>query len=225
MNAVKIMTGMLPFALFSILAPPLGVGWAATAGLFSAILVVAATARDGVKELPAAQGVLLLGMAVIGFISDRRTDTVLIHYGPAIVALVLGAFMVATAHTTPFTAQFARRTVPPEIWHSRPFLEVNRRISIAWGLAVLFQGVCHVVGAQIGVEGLQLALRISLNQVVPLLALLVAAAYTKRLAAAGQRRAQEHMAQEHIAPGSIAADPEARERAAHGAHEAGRTRS
>ena len=91
--------------------------------------------------------------------------------------------MVATAATMPFTAQFARSEVPPELWHSRQFLNLNRRISTAWGLAVLVLGACHLVGVLIGLEDAQLLLRLAVNWVLPLVAFWQAGAYTKRVVA------------------------------------------
>lgn len=214
MNALKIVLGMLPIFVFSLLPPLIGVGWAAVAGTATAAAVVAATARGGVKELPASQGVLLLIMSIIGFTSDAQTQAVLVHYGPAIVSLALGVFILATARSAPFTAQFARPTVSPTIWHNPRFVAVNTRMSATWGVAILVAGLCHVVGAQIGVEGLALAARVTVNQVLPLMALLVAGAVTKRMVTAAKALAHA----KHL-------DEPPDGAATRGAHEAGQVRS
>ncbi|MDT0353323.1 hypothetical protein [Pseudonocardia charpentierae] len=149
----------------------------------AAIVVVAATARGGIKILPVAQAVILASMTVVGFTGDRLVDADLVKYGPGLAGLLLGLFMVATAATMPFTAQFARSEVPPELWHNRRFLNLNRRISTAWGLAVLVLGACHLVGALIGLEDAQLLVRLAVNWVLPLFAFQQAGAYTKRVVA------------------------------------------
>jgi hypothetical protein len=210
--ALRIIFGMAPIFLFGVLCPTIGFAAAAGVGVLVSIVVVAATARGGIKELPAAQGVLLALIGILGIV-DPRADLVLVHYGPAIVSLTLGVFIVATARSAPFTAQFARATVPPELWHNPHFLAINTRMSAAWGIAIFVAGLSHVVAAQVGVEGAALALKIGLNQVVPVLALLGAAAYTKRAAAAARQRAVDH----HMLGTA--------DGAAHGAHEAGEVRA
>lgn len=52
-NVVAIGVGFIPFVLFSLLAPLIGGGYAATAGLVAAIAVTAATAKGGVKMMRA----------------------------------------------------------------------------------------------------------------------------------------------------------------------------
>lgn len=193
---LKDILGFVPFFLFSLLAPMVGAGLAAVTGLAAAVVVIAATARGGVKSLPVVQAVILLGMTVVGFTGGWATDAALAKYGPAVAALLMGSFMIMSAPAAPFTAQFARSEVPPELWHSRPFLDVNRRVSTAWGLAVLALGLCHLAGALIGVESLNLLVRLAVNWALPLLAFWQAAAYTKRTVAAAHAAQERHAAQQ-----------------------------
>ena len=184
MNHVKALVGFVPFILFSLLAPLVGVGWAAAAGLVSAIVVIAATAQGGVKIPPVAQAVILLAMAIVGFAGDRTVDVELERFGPAIAALLLGLFMTATAATMPFTAQFARSAVPQRLWHDPRFLDANRRMSTVWGLAVLTMGLSHLVVASIGIADASLPVRLAANWVPTIVAFAVATQYTKRKQAA-----------------------------------------
>lgn len=170
-NVVAIGVGFIPFVLFSLLAPLIGAGYAATAGLLGAIAVAAGTAKGGVKLMPSCQAVILLVIAILAFAGGPGVDTVLVKYGPVAAAFLLGLVMIVTAAANrPFTAQFARSHVPPSLWHDSRFLNLNRRMSTAWGLAVLVLGLCHLIGAQISLDGPNTILRLAVNWVVPLAA-------------------------------------------------------
>lgn len=199
MNPVKVIIGFVPLFVFSMLAHVVPVGWAAAAGLAAAIVVVVATARGGVKILPVAQVVLLLGMAVLGFTGGWLVDAVLKLYGQGIVGLLLGAFMIVSAPVAPFTAQFARSTVPPKLWYDARFLEVNRRISTVWGIAVLTLGLCHLLAAQLYVAGLPAPVWLAVAWVVPTPVFIHAGRYTTRTAAAAHEAATGHEPQQRTA--------------------------
>ena len=191
MKLLTALSGFIPFVLFSLLAPVLGAGWAAVIGTVAAAAVVAATARGGIKILPVLQAVILLVMAVLGLTGGGLVNAVLVKYGAAIAAVLLGMFMIETARTRPFTAQLSRGDAPPELRQNtmfqERFLEVNRRISIAWGLAVLVVGIAHVIGGLIGVESMNLLVRLAVNWVVPIFAFKQAVDYTKHTVAAAHQ--------------------------------------
>lgn len=188
MNAVKILIGFVPFVAFSLLVHVFGVVGAAAAGSAAAIAVVAATAKGGLKILPSVQAVILLVITVIAAISGESVRADLVDWGPVAAALLMGAFMIGTAWVMPFSAQQARASVPPQVWHSKPFLDINRRISIAWGLAVLVLGLCHLAGAGIEPSGAHLILRLAVNWVLPGVAFWRAAVYTKHTVATAAQR-------------------------------------
>ena len=193
MKLVKSVVGFVPFVLFSVLLLFTGAGTAAGISALVAAAVVIATRRDGIKIVPAAQGVLLLGVTTLSVTGGPGVDAILIKYAAGAVALLLGLFLVASAAAMPFTAQLSRSTVPEAAWHSPQFLQVNRRISTAWGSATIVLGICHLAGAETGNQGGQLVLRLAINWVVPVVACLVANAYTKhQVAQARQLIAQAH---------------------------------
>jgi hypothetical protein len=182
MNPLKIVIGFVPFILFTLLSGLLPVGWAAVVGLVAALGVVALTARGGIKVLPVVQAFILLAFAVLGFAGGPAVDALLVAYGRGAASVLLGGFIVATAARLPFTAQFARAAVPESEWRSAVFMQVNRRLSLAWGGAVLVLGACHLVGAYLGLHDAQPLVRLLVDWVVPLLAFLRVIAYTRRIA-------------------------------------------
>lgn len=191
-NPFKIAIGFVPLVLFSVLAGLVPVGWAATVGLVAALVITAMTARGGLKLLPVTQSVILLVLAVVGFLASPPVDALLKLYGRGVASLVLGLVIVATATSMPFTAQFARAMAPASEWHSPAFLEINRRISLAWGAVVLVLGACHLVSAYLEVAHIHPVIRLLVAWVVPILALLRVIAYTRRVADRASEHAPQH---------------------------------
>jgi hypothetical protein len=183
MTPIKLVIGFVPFVLFTVVDNLIPTGWAALVGLVAALAVIAVTARGGLKVLPVVQAVILLVIAVLGFVGGPAVDAFLTQYGRGVASLLLGLFIVATAATMPFTAQFARAAVPPAAWHSPEFLQVNRHLSLAWGYVVLIVGVCHIVGALLDANGAGPLVRPLVDWVVPILAFVRVIAYTRSVVA------------------------------------------
>lgn len=77
----------------------------------------------------------------------------------------------------PFTEPYAREQAPPQVWHTRTFHELNRRISAIFGVA-------FAVGtASMVLAGTQDSRQFLLRLVIPFGALLLAFVYTQKQAA------------------------------------------
>ena len=182
MNPVKLVLGFVPFLLFTVVTSWLPVGWAAVVGLVAALALIAVTAKGGLKILPVAQAVILLILALAGLFAGPVAAAFLTVYGRGLASLALGLFIIATATSMPFTAQFARAAVPESAWHSPTFLQINRKISLAWGYTVLVLGACHIVGAYLDTQHVYPLLRLLVDWGVPVLAFVRVIAYTRRAA-------------------------------------------
>ncbi len=84
--------------------------------------------------------------------------------------LIFGSILVGR----PFTESYARRTMPPEMWHTRGFREVNRRISVAWGFGFVVGDISLALAGSVS------AREALLRVVVPFGALYLAYRYTAR---------------------------------------------
>ena len=62
------------------------------------------------------------------------------------------------------------------------FLQVNRRISLAWGDVVLILGTCHIIGAYLESQHVHPLLRLLIDWGVPILAFVRVVADTRRIA-------------------------------------------
>ncbi|HEX4833613.1 MAG TPA: hypothetical protein VH478_21260 [Trebonia sp.] len=188
MNPLTMIIGFIPQVVFAVLVNWLSLGWAAAISLaVAAVLIGYTAARGGVKVLPVVQAVILAVFTVIGFAASHHAATSVAPYARGATSLAVGAFILATSRAYPFTAQFARRGVPRQYWHSPQFLAVNRRISLAWGLAVLAVGAAHLAAAFIGGAPV---IRIALDWAVPVFAASRAIAVTRRAIAASARSPQ-----------------------------------
>jgi hypothetical protein len=61
-----------------------------------------------------------------------------------------GPGWVYAIRVQPFTAQYARETVPREYWHTREFRSINRRISAAVIAVIAAMAVSHALGGLLG---------------------------------------------------------------------------
>ena len=183
MNPLSIITGFIPQLIaFAVLANWLPLGWAAVAGLAVALALIAVTAfRGGIKVLLVVQAVILAVFAVVGFTAGHHDATAFEPYARGVASLALGAFIVATSFSFPFTAQFARSSVPEQYWHSPRFLAINRRLSLTWGVAVLAVGASHLAAAYLGSSAP--VIRLLLDWGVPIFAAYRAYSITKRTVA------------------------------------------
>jgi hypothetical protein len=199
MNPLNIAIGFIPLALFAILVTWLPLGWVAAVGLAVVVVIIAVTAaRGGVKILSVAQFVILAVFTVIGFTAGHGAAAAFEPYARGLASLALGAFILATSFSFPFTMQFARHSVPQQYWKSPQFLGANRRISLAWGLAVLTIGAGHLAAAYVG-SSVPL-LHLLLDWGIPAYAAYRAYSVTKRTIAQNARPPQPRGVDQPVAP-------------------------
>lgn len=184
MNPTKIILGLVPFAMFSLLASVIPTGWAALLGVLPAIVMIAMDARTGIKALPVASAVMLAALSLIAFTAGHEASSVIGAYGRGLGTLLLAGYILITAGFAPFTAAYARETTPREYWGSATFNAVNRRISLAWGGAVLLMAVGHILAAAIAADGsVRPIVLVVLNWGIPVAAIVATVKYTVRTVA------------------------------------------
>jgi hypothetical protein len=180
---VKIILGLIPLALFALLAGLMPVGWAALIGVLAAVIAVIVELPGSVKAAPVVGIVVLGAFAWLGFTGDPFVQGLLEHYGRGLATLTLAIYMLVTAGFAPFTAQFARQSVPKQYWKSERFIQINRHLSLTWGGVVLVTAVCHLIAGAVGDAGANMPIIVlGLNWGIPVLAILWTVKYTKRVA-------------------------------------------
>lgn len=83
--------------------------------------------------------------AVLAGLLPVAWAAVLTTFGRGLATLRLAAYMLITLRFVPFTAAYAKATTPAEYWGSPTFVSVNRRVSSAWGGAILAMAVGHLI--------------------------------------------------------------------------------
>lgn len=148
MNKLGFVLGFVPWIVFSLVAQRLdanGVAWSATiAVVMTVVALVAARRKHGPTFLSLASLVLFGVIAVVGFAGGPGVDRWLFEWGRPLVGVVLGLLVLATASVRPFTAEYARQSVPREYWGSPTFRRINTVLSAVWGAGILVIGLAAV---------------------------------------------------------------------------------
>lgn len=179
MNPVALVSGFIPLVLFSLINGHVAVAGAAVIAAVAAVVIAVVNARRG-PALAIVQAVTLAVIAVTAATGSSGTQHWLSTYGGGLASLALAAFMLLTVPFAPFTAAIARSGLPREAWASRRFLDTNRRISAAWGAAVLVLGVCHLATAAMDTSSLSRFQAHLIEWGPAIVAVVLALRYTKR---------------------------------------------
>ncbi len=130
-------TGLIPLGLTLPLLVLHSWPLAIAIGIVAALIVITYHLRRG-------QGVTSLDVFSLGFgltnavlyfgfgstVLLRRLDTVF-------YSLLFGQVVLAQLRGVPWTVQYARRVVAPELWATRPFMAANQLVSSCWGACFL----------------------------------------------------------------------------------------
>jgi hypothetical protein len=147
-NKLGFVLGFVPWIVFSVVAQRLdanGVAWSATIAVaMTVVALVAARRKHGPTFLNLASLVLFGAIAVVGFAGGPGVDRWLFEWGRPLVGVVLGLLVLATASVRPFTAEYARQSVPREHWGSPTFRRINTVLSAVWGAGILVIGLAAV---------------------------------------------------------------------------------
>jgi hypothetical protein len=193
MNSNKLFVSLAPWLLFTIIAGRAGadfVGWAAAvAAIATAFIAVrgrgtrtVAGRRSSVKIIEVAGVITFAAMAFLAFTGSHGLREHIVEYGRGVCALILAVIMLGSLLIVPFTEQYAREQVPPAYWDSPVFRVLNRRISAAFGLAVLVMAASHLLSGWLESGGDLTPIRnLALNWAVPIAVILGAIRYTDRI--------------------------------------------
>ena len=149
MEPAPLVLGFLPWIAFTVISHRTAadaVAWSALVAVsLTAVAVVLARRRHAPVVLDAVSLVLFAVIAAVGFAGGARVDDWLSTWGRPLVGVALGCFVLATAPIRPFTAEYARRSTPEQLWSSPAFRSVNRILSAAWGAGLVVIGAAGVL--------------------------------------------------------------------------------
>ena len=185
MNPKKMLTSLVPWAVYSVLVERVGAHAAGYAALLAAVLALVLVIKDrahGVKLIDAAGVGTFAILSAIAFMGSEATRVDIAHYGRGISTLVLGLIMLGSVLVLPFTEQYARESVPRQYWGSPVFKSVNRRISAVWGGVVVAMACGHLLSGHLEATGNQTSgTNLILNWGIPVALALWAIKFTNRV--------------------------------------------
>jgi hypothetical protein len=86
-----------------------------------------------------------VGFSVVAFLADASTAAWLARYARAFAAALLALIAFGSLLMTPFTEQYARESVPRQLWSSPRFTAVNRQLTIMWAFVFTAMVPSHVI--------------------------------------------------------------------------------
>lgn len=140
----KAFQGFVPWIIFWVVSGPSTWEYAAAgAFLASLILLIPSHRHGGVKLLEIVSVVFFAGLTVAGLVFDHSRLMWLETYSQAIASGLLAVVVLGSLAFVPFTEQYAREQVPRQFWSTPTFKQVNRTLTLVWGLTFL---LCAVLG-------------------------------------------------------------------------------
>jgi hypothetical protein len=194
MKSKGMFLSLISWALFTVIADHGGTGFVWVAALIALIaaagIAVYNTRGSSLKVIDVAAVATFAGMTAIAFFGNDSVRRHVIDYGRGGCALVLAAVMLGSLLFVPFTEQYARESVPQQYWGSPVFRAVNRKLTTAWGAAILVMAGGHILSGYLQSAGeLHRRTNLTLNWVIPVLLVLGALKVTDQITRAGQTEA------------------------------------
>ncbi len=146
----NIYIAFVPWLLFSVITTHAEVRAAAVIALVASILISLPSLRDGrPKALEIGAIIAFVAFTIVALVADAETQNWLARYARAIAAGLLALIAFVSLLRTPFTEQYARESVPQELWSSPRFKSINRQLTTMWGFVFLLMVPSHVAAGAI----------------------------------------------------------------------------
>jgi len=133
-----ILLAFAPFIVFAVLDRFVGPAGALTAGAAVSALLLARDligSRRSIKILETGTFILFFGLALYTVLSGANWSVIGVRL--CVDAGLLAVVLASMAAGRPFTLQYAREQVSPQLWDRPEFIRINYVITSAWALAFL----------------------------------------------------------------------------------------
>ena len=197
--------------MFTLVAQHSTLKLAAVGALLASVLIAARSVRaGGAKVLELGAVLAFVGFTVVAFKADPATAAFVDRYARAIAAGLLSMIAFGSLLVVPFTEQYARETVPRQLWSSPQFKQINRQLTTMWGLVFAAMVPAHVIAGALDTHRANLIF----NWAIPIVLVIWAAKHTTRVSDSAEARprsgsdkatATEQSEEEHV---SIATHPD-----------------
>jgi hypothetical protein len=181
----KIYLAFIPWVLFALVAHHSTLKAAAVAAVAASVAIAAPSLLDGRPKLLEIGAIITFaGFTIVAFSADPSTTHWLERYARAIAAGLLALIAFSTLSFLPFTAQYARESVPRQFWSSPQFVRINRRLTLMWALVFMAMVPSHLVAAALDTQTGNLIF----NWALPVLLIVWAAKRTAAMSGARDQR-------------------------------------
>ena len=178
--------GFVPWIIFWVVSGPSTWEWATLGALLAAVILAVPSAERGrLKSLDVGSIAFFAVLSLLAIFLDRDQLEWVEDYSQAISSGVLAAIAFGSLLLTPFTEEYARESVPREVWDTPGFKRTNVVLTAMWG------GV-FAVNALLGVIAEQTDSRTArewLNWIIPIALVVGAFKYTAWYAERARARA------------------------------------
>jgi hypothetical protein len=136
----------IPWIVFTLVAQHSTLKLAAIGALLTSVLIAARSARAGAPKLIELGAIVaFVGFTVVAFTADPATGAFVARYARAIAAAALSTIAFGSLLVVPFTEQYARESVPRQLWSSPQFKQINRQLTTMWALVFAAMVPAHVI--------------------------------------------------------------------------------
>jgi hypothetical protein len=146
-----VLVALVPWVMFTLIAQHGTLKVASIAAAAIALGVCLYSAHDGgrPKLIELAAVATFAVFTVIAFVADPSVTHWLTRYARAVASGVLALLVFGSLAFVPFTAEYARESVPRAAWGSPRFQQINRRLTMMWGWIFTAMTVSHVVAGAV----------------------------------------------------------------------------
>jgi hypothetical protein len=136
----------IPWIVFTLVAQHSTLKLAAIGALVASVVIAGRSARAGGPKLLELGAVLaFVGFTAVAFMADAETAAFVDRYARAIAAGLLSLIAFGSLLVVPFTEQYARESVPPQLWSTPQFKQINRKLTTMWATVFAVMVPAHVV--------------------------------------------------------------------------------
>ena len=168
----------IPWVVFTLVAQHSTLKLAAVGALLASVVIAARSVRaGGVKVLELGAVLAFVAFTVVAFTADPATAAFVDRYARAIAAGLLSLIALGSLLVVPFTEQYARETVPRQLWSSPQFKQINRKLTTMWGLVFAAMIPAHVIAGALDTHRANLIF----NWAIPIALVIWAAKRTARV--------------------------------------------
>ncbi|MEV7384568.1 hypothetical protein [Streptomyces sp. NPDC091215] len=173
-----------PWIIFGVVAAPSTWEYAALAALIAAVVLSGRDMLRGRYFLLDMVAIVFFAVLCVLALALHRHELIWLEtYAQVVSNAVVAVVALGSLLSDPFTAQYARQSVPREFWASPVFAHVNKVLTVAWG--VVFALMALSTWLAIRLPGLS----DWFNWVVPVALLVWAVKFTERYPEQHKQRA------------------------------------